>query len=349
MKMKKIGLMGSLALGVQLSAMGANINFDNDSGDGTWANPVNWAGDALPTSADTARLTAVFGTTVLGSTTTVGSVFAGHVGTSTLDVVSGGVLNTGNIQLGAWATGTIGNLSVNGGSIVSSGFLRTGLGGGSFGNVAVQSGSASFSGASSIGFNGTGTLDITGGALSFGNVLRIGQNANSSGTVTMSGGSLTVPSGATVVGVAGNGSFALTGGTASLSVLQINPTAAAINAQVDLLGGVLDLGADGNWALEIAGDDVLNIEAGTLRMAGDRLSLLDGYVAANSITWANGQSMLGVYDVSWTNGASVLYADYNDINAGQTTVWATVIPEPGTLGLIAVAGMGLIGVRRFMI
>ncbi len=318
----KQNMVFALLMALVGSASAVTVEFDNGSGDGTWANPVNWAGDALPTSADTARLTAISGTTVLDSTTTVGDLLGGHVGTSALDVISGGTLNIGNIQLGTWAAGTIGNLSVNGGTIVSSGFLRAGLAGGSFGNVAIQSGSASFSGASSIGYNGTGTLDITGGALSFGTIVRIGHNANSSGTVTMSGGSLTVSSGALVVGAAGNGSFELTGGTASLSTLEINATGAAINARVDLLGGVLDLGENGDGALDIGGDDVLNIEAGTLRMAGDRLSLLDGYVASNSITWANGQSTLGAFDQSWTNGSSILYANFNTINPGKTTVWA---------------------------
>jgi hypothetical protein len=91
------------------------------------------------------------------------------------------------------------------------------------------------------------------------------------------------------------------------------------SATINLLGGTLQLQS----VLSSGTNANIHVEGGTFIWAGDKTAQIDGLVADGTLTWTDGQTMLtDFWESSWTNGSSVLYADYNDVNAGATTVWA---------------------------
>jgi len=70
----------------------AIINWDNDSGDNLWSNPINWSTNTLPGAADDVSITNGGLVTLSGLTTTVKSIYA----TSTT-VIS--IETTGNLTV----------------------------------------------------------------------------------------------------------------------------------------------------------------------------------------------------------------------------------------------------------
>jgi hypothetical protein len=337
---------GSL-LGFWTAVHGANIQFDNGGSDWLWSTSANWQNDTLPGAGDEVRMNTLpgGGTITVNSAAAAGRVNLYNTDTAALDVVIGGNLTVAtNILLGA--ANTTGALYVNGGTLSSSSFLRIGTGTGGHGAMEVNAGTVTVGGQMTVGYNTTGSFDMSGGTVNVATFLRLGELAGGSGTATISDGSLSIGT-ITTIGMLGHGSLTVSGGSVSMATLQINHTNnAAINAQVALLGGSLEITGTEAFRLAIGGDDTLHIEGGDLLWAGDHLADIGTLVAGGQITWENGQAMLGAYDISWTNGTSVLYADYDDLNSGKTTVWATAIPEPATIGLFLISGAGLLGLRR---
>ena len=346
--MRLVTLTLGLALGVGMAAHGVNRTFNETDGN-LWSTAANWTGGLVPDSNDQARLTVAGTTAVIDSAVpNVDSFLLGATGNAaTLNIVSGGVLNTGTPATSIGALNAAGVLNINGGTLSMGGLFRVGANAAGTGTVTMTSGALSSTTTFAVGFNGTGTMTLSGGDVSSGGIFYVGQDAGSTGTMTVNGGSLNV--GTTLqVGRAGNAYMTINGGTVSANDLWINNlNDANVDANLALLGGTLDVRSSAGNSIIINGDDTMHIEGGTLIWEGDRLAQLGTFIDAGAITWANGQAaMLGSYDVSWTNGNSVLYADYGNINAGQTTVWA--IPEPGTVGLFSLAAVALLIFRRIV-
>jgi len=325
--MKKVlGIASVLLLGFHLSALGTDITYDNSSGDGLWATPANWLTDILPTAIDKAKITRAGTIATLNSAQTIDKLQVGHLTQTTLNIGSSGNLTVGTIDVGGFTAGQTGNINVNGGTLASGGNFRLGNGAGSVGAMTLTSGTITHTvGALAVGYKGTGTLNISGGILNAlgGTGFQLGTIAGSSGTVNITGGSVLAQ-------------------TIDINMLGDVTT----DAQLNLLGGSLEILGASLGALDVGGDDKLHIEGGTFVWAGNRVANLDTLMLSDAFSWDNGQSMLGTYQQSWTNGTSVLYADYNNINSGKTTVWASPVPEPATIGLFSVFGLGLIGIRR---
>jgi hypothetical protein len=73
-------------------------------------------------------------------------------------------------------------------------------------------------------------------------------------------------------------------------------------------GGILNLtGFDP--VQSISADSVLNLESGSVIIQGNQTAAVNSYILANRIV---------AYQ-----GAGTLNVDYNTLNAGRTTVWAT--------------------------
>jgi hypothetical protein len=106
--------------------------------------------------------------------------------------------------------------------------------------------------------------------------------------------------------------------------------------------------AGGEWwqndpSADIQDESTLNFEGGAFYWAGDHITEFSSLVADGKVTYALGRTnmLTGSWDVSWTNDfvlnygywsnlySSTLYADYNDVSSGYTTIWSyNNIPSP---------------------
>ena len=85
-------------------------------------------------------------------------------------------------------------------------------------------------------------------------------------------------------------------------------------------------------ALSLDADGTMQIEGnGLLEIVGNQKAQLDGYITSGYLYTTDP----GGLDVSYGTG-------------GVNRTFVTVIPEPATLGLVAMAGFGALFVRRFM-
>jgi T5SS/PEP-CTERM-associated repeat protein len=331
------------SLVVSLSAGAADINFDNGDGTMLWLTPANWAGDVLPGAGDVARAGTVGGTVTLNGPTTIGSMFWGRTGGAAVDVVTGGNLTSGSILIGDYSTTGVGELHVNGGTVSGSSLLRMGmLAGGNTGKFVLNSGTVTVtSGITSVGYSGTGYFDMTGGDFRGQNIY-VAHLAGSLGTMAVSGGTLDLSQTLTV-GNLGNGQLTVTGGALSSKGFSVGGANNTTSYAALLGGSITSTGATFN----ISANSELHIEGGTFIQKDNAVSAMNAYVAAELVTWTNGQAMLSeTYTASWTNGNSVLYADFNNLNAGKTTFWVSPIPEPATVGLLAISGSVVWLLRR---
>jgi hypothetical protein len=104
------------------------------------------------------------------------------------------------------------------------------------------------------------------------------------------------------------GTLNINGGTVNVSGMFGLGWSGGLGAVNIRNGGVLNLsGFDPTQS--ISGDSILNLEAGTLVIQGNQTAAVNGYILANRI-------------VAY-HGAGTLNVDYNTINVGRTTVWAT--------------------------
>ncbi len=172
-------------------------------------------------------------------------------------------------------------------------------------------------GAGHLTIQNDGSLTIIGGGV------EIATRNDSS--ITMNGGQLTIAAGDLTVGFDRNG-------TAKLGT-------------VDLMGGTL---AVSNSIIFHTVGDMLSIENDAQLILGggvDRWNEINDFVAAGNIDWDNGSGIAGVGDKTWDNGSgSYLHTEFDGTD---TTVWVNgTIPEPATLGLVAMVGAGLLFIRR---
>jgi hypothetical protein len=189
------------------------------------------------------------------------------------------------------------------------------------------------------GRNGSGEVILNGGTINIGRDFDIGYSSNKTGTVTMNSGTVNIvrdlgivnPSSANSNAGGHSALFDMLGGTIyvgddlDMNTLLVGGATGVLN----LYGGSIILNDDfeSNSQLQMATNcATLNFGGGTLVLPGDQISKVNGYFGNGYIT-----SDLG--------GVSVTYDDVNTTIIG-------VIPEPATLGLVAVFGGAILFMRR---
>ena len=323
---------------VKASAGGTTLNINSYLR--TWAGFVmNWNNTGTATinhSADEYRLV---GNAVYDST--IG--WKGADNTAIYNLTGTGVVKTpGTLYIGRESTGT---MNINGGSYNAWGSgKRTYLGyaANGTGTVNLQSGVFQQDGDNylGVGYLGTGTFDQTGGEMKLlnGADLWIAVNSGSSGLYTISGGSIDNQSGWAAVG--DGGTFEVDGsGATSIDLRSLDVKAgSAFRINLDGSGSTLveaGVGVGINGTLEL---DTISGFSGTIGDTYDLFWSNTGAIDTNSMTFS-------VLSGSTDFDLSVV----SDGGSGEF-LRATVIPEPATLGLVALFGGVTLWIRRtFMI
>ena len=266
-----------------------------------------------------------------GSTwTTSGTVNFGRYGSTTMNIKNGGAVtqNSGTMDMAGLA-GSSSTLNIASGGTLANDSLVVGQTG--TGAVTVD-GSGSLlttSGNLILGNYGSATLDITDGAnvSANGTTTRIGFRSGASGTLVVSGAGSVLNTKNLDVGwsTGSSGMLNISDGGLVASESLLTSTNATL--------GVVQMGLDGVLALQ--GDGSADITAFLgLVGEGDNIDYWDGSA------WADITSGTEGVDYTLTLHSS------GDLD-GYTSL--TVIPEPGTLGLLFVASAGLLVVRRLRI
>lgn len=336
----------------------AQVNWINAAG-GNWTNDASWSTGTAPTAADTAQHTSVGGTISVTTAAEANQLNVSHDNTATVSVGAGGSLVVGaNAEIGNTGTTGTGKLVVDGGSVSIGGNIDFGrFGAARQGIGELNSGSVTVNGYTALGgFNAgaIGTLTINGGTYTaLNDTFLIGRTGQ--GTLNMNGGTLQLDTGSTVwnplrIGDDGTGdaTINLNGGAIYTRGVQMDWSETdAGTSTINLTGGLLQLEGGFTAALRMDDDAQMVFDKGEMRWKGNRISDIATLVDGGYFDWSGGKNAMLTenWDASWTNGASVLYADYNDANAGYTTVWAA-IPEPATIGMVFAVSGGMFFVRR---
>lgn len=311
--------------------MAAGFTWVNWAGNQDWADGGNWnQAAAVPSTADETHINQ--GPGVPGPIVSTAGAETGRViidGGSSLTVAAGGNLNNTGQHLAGNGAGSVNNhTSVSGTYSVGTQF---GLG-------------AANGGAGSLTVNSGGTVTSTG------SWLISGWQAGATGDITVDGGVLNAAF--LHVGWSGAGSLTLDNGASVTSSgamnVAVDPTATGL---VEINGGVLTVA--GLNAGASTGSATITLNGGQLINSG-------GFVQnANSIfNIGAGELIFGsstVADVNWAidNGAGTWnFAGANGnvrsvTDDGLGTITVTAIPEPATMGLVALFGGAVLGYRRF--
>jgi hypothetical protein len=171
---------------------------------------------------------------------------------------------------------------------------------------------------------GEATLTMTGGTLEVAEWIWWGDGQDSFPIWTMSGGTVTVTNEFELGWGGGGGTLIMTGGTISSGEAVI-PTDSGAFGELQLQGGTYNVTQAGG--LEVNATGLIDITEGTLVLEGDDTTKVNDLAAAGLIT-AYG-------------GSGYVYVDYDGLNAGKTTVTASLMPpviepiKPSDASLVA--------------
>lgn len=331
------GASGSIASGTVNVASGATLVF-NRSNDVSFAGNIVGAGNLRKEAANVLTLSGTntySGTTTInGGTLTLGS--ANALGSGNLSINNGSTLNLGSFS------DSVGAVTMASGSITGSGTLTAS-------SFTVQSGTISANLSSTGAFTkaGTGTVVLSGATNSFGSITVNSGTLETSNNVTSA--STGIGTGSTLTGtgtVTGNINIAAGG------ILSPGTSPGTLN-----ITGDLDLNGTYNWEFNNTTADLVNV-TGNLDLSGSTLNIIElasaaigniytlfGYTGALTGTF-NGLAD----DSTFTVGGNIWEINYNNgspgLNGGNlgstfVTLTLTAVPEPSSLALVTLVGVGL--------
>lgn len=273
-----------------------------------------------------------------------------------ISAASSTVTGARGFWIGKYHSGAVGygQLDVTGGTHImdGNGPARVGLGNGGTG-VYNQTGGSMTLHSLQVGLDAgsTGTLNLMDGTLILGKAqasdtwsASIGANGN--GTVNISGGTFLTRSGVNL-GAGGDGTFRIIGsdaiqiGIGSQSSINGNwdqTATGVLAAQVDA-GGITPIFIEGTQTGANAGDVTF--------AAGSLLDLsFEGAAVAGTWTLMQWEGALTDNGLALAPGVDAGIWSFN-LDETNKELTITAIPEPATLGLIGLFGVGLLTVRRF--
>lgn len=302
--------------------------------------------------------------TVNGGSVSFGETIIGLYGDGTINVTGGTLEHTGGVTLGGYEymggfySGT-GNISVSGGLLSTSGTLTMAAGNG-VASLSV-SGSAGNRGTLStpriVKGTGTATININGGILQAranesdflsgfaAGEVTIGEEGAIVDTQAFSVGIATALSGTGGLTKVGSGTLALSGSNTFTGDTEVSEGTLLLTAGSELRFVI----GDGDASNQILGTGILELD-GTLRLDISGLTASSGtwnLVAAGSLTETYGAS----FGVAFVGGPAFTSDGLGNYTSGgwtysQSTGNLTLVPEPGTAGLLALGGIALALSRR---
>ena len=170
MYVKKLICLASFVVVLSLvgDVQAANVIWYDTTDDHLWSTARNWD-VTLPTSVDDVRIGMLPGPTVTDENAVAKSVKVGY----------GSVI------------GSLGSLTVDGGTLTITDTLQLGAPEGSNGTLNMNSGTITVGSAFYVALKGLGTLNMTGGTITVGTYFRIGFNPTATGHVNLDGGVIT--------------------------------------------------------------------------------------------------------------------------------------------------------------
>lgn len=334
---KKLLIMLSI-ITVSLSSQAIDKFYWNlDSSDYSWSNAANWAdtgGTALvgvPTSSDIVKHVKRPEITIeVNGSAEANDIHLTHNLTAALSVVENGSLHIyRDLKMGTFGSGG-GLLTIDGGEVVIDNTVAMSPSATGASSITLNSGSLIVSNNLFMGQNQNGstamnTLNISGGVADVG-TLYVGRY--SPGEVNISGGSLVMTNkNWDHLHIAyqsdGGGTVNLTGGSIVTKRIDINRQDGSGGA-LNILGGSVQVLDSYTAAIRVESNGVINVAGGQLEWKWDMLENITNLVNAGSITWTNGMTnmLTETWEASWTNGESILYADYDEVVPTYTTLWA---------------------------
>lgn len=341
------------ALCISTETMAATRSWTAGTMGGSWSNAANWT--AYPGEADNVRFQNNGDYATIDSDIGFfGGVYQQGYGAgldTLVRVVDGGSATFDRFRLG-YEEGTSAGFSMQGGTIT--------INGGNHG----------------IGYNGTGTVDQSGGTFISTETLKLAKNSGARGIYNIRGGSLEVATdlriglnngeGYGVLDISGGhvtageiegnmGEFYLDGGTLTTDILSL--CGSGVHAELNT--GLLDAGliSVGHESILIISDEMelttTNIAMnwnGELHWKGLSVADLDEMIDNGSLVWTNAavaydadpRAFDGEYEAD--HGHFLRYAENN----GTISTWM-VIPEPSTIGLLALCAPIFLAIRRLRI
>jgi T5SS/PEP-CTERM-associated repeat protein len=297
-----------------------------------------------------------------GSSVTTGGVSVGQGGPGTVNVLAGGTLSAGRVQIGEVSGGPAGSVTVSG-----AGSTLTSPNGLFVGGTAVAAGAtgsqltianggsvtaATVLGTQSVIYAGS-TLTINGGSLTTGNLTRSGTLALNDGTLTINAGFLDAGSSATPLSIQGNAAGTLatldisnstTSNIGTLAVGGTRPGAVVIGPGGNVTPNAVTFATSstGNGSISLSGPNaVLNV-ATTMALGSTGQSSLS--VGNGSAVTVNGTLTLGSAGTINLTGGSLtvggLTFSGGAVNWTSGTVAFTGAPTLGASELTTLLGPG---------
>lgn len=331
-----------------MAALGMNANAITTKwtlvGEGNWTNAANWD-LGVPTAADSVVFEISGAKIILDSEVSLVQFYnrrgSAPETSATLDIVTNGVLTaSGKVMVAGFGLppNLYADLHINGGSLnvkndftVAGDNLAEGVG-----TLIMNSGTINASNNFYVGHAGrntgvTGVATINGGVLNVVKNTRIGGGKleTDTGTLNLYDGTFNANVDTNFFGPfrisfgVGSGTVNLYGGTVTNNgalEMERDETNDVGTATLNLVGG--------EWwqnnLVYVEDESVIHFEEGVFYWQGSRVSAFSNLVTNNFVTWSGGLTnmLTESWNVSFTNGTSILYVDYNDAQPGYTTVWA---------------------------
>ncbi len=312
-----------ILLALALSSSADILTWVGTTGD--YETSSNWDLGSVPTSADEVRLDNGGAAVISSGSHQAGKLYMGRLaGKSGSLSMSGGSLTVGTAAYIGSANGTVGDLTMTGASVLSVGNIQVG----SRGTATVNVGSAAEVNSSILYVSSLasaqGTVDLAG---TWNATKVILCNSGGNGRLNLNGGALAV-----------SGDFDMDN-SADPSRLSINGSAGSFSAD-NFLGAssaaTLDFIADASGFTTLTMADSIDITGATLNID------LSAYSGSLGVTLMDGSSLAGTFgSVNIIGGSGSESIVYDTANGDLK-----LVPEPATIGLVGLAGTGLIILRK---